>query len=146
MISVRLEAGRVEVQEVPRPQRPPGFALIRMLCAGICNTDLELQRGYYGFAGVPGHEFVGEVVEADTPDLIGKRVVGEINLSCGHCDWCRRNLGRHCPDRTVLGIVRHPGAFQEFLTLPERNLHVVPDAIPTEAAVFVEPLAAACEI
>src|SRR5438128_5526715 len=146
MLSVRLEDGRVEVHEEPLPPRPPGFALLRMLCAGICNTDLELQRGYYGFAGVPGHEFVGEVVEADTPDLIGKRVVGEINLSCGDCDWCRRNLGRHCPDRTVLGIVRHPGAFQEFLTLPERNLHVVPDAIPTEAAVFVEPLAAACEI
>jgi threonine dehydrogenase-like Zn-dependent dehydrogenase len=146
MISVRLEAGRVEVQEVPRPQRPPGFALIRMLCAGICNTDLELQRGYYGFAGTPGHEFVGEVVEADDVTLIGRRVVGEINLCCGACEWCNRSLGRHCPDRTVLGIVRHPGAFQEFLTLPERNLHVVPDTISTEIAVFVEPLAAACEI
>jgi len=75
-----------------------------MLCAGICNTDLELQRGYYGFAGTPGHEFVGEVVEADDSELIGRRVVGEINLSCGACDWCRRKLGRHCPQRTVLGI------------------------------------------
>ena len=117
-----------------------------MLCAGICNTDLELQRGYYGFSGTPGHEFVGEVVESDDRDLIGKRVAGEINLSCGACEWCRQGLGRHCPTRTVLGIVRHPGAFQEFLTLPDRNLHVVPDWIPTEAAVFVEPLAAACEI
>ena len=146
MISAHLEAGRVEARNVPLPARPPGFALIRLLCAGICNTDLELRRGYYGFAGTPGHEFVGEVVEADTADLIGRRVVGEINLSCGACDWCRRDLGRHCPTRTVLGIVQHPGAFQEFFTLPERNLHVVPDSIPTEAAVFVEPLAAACEI
>jgi threonine dehydrogenase-like Zn-dependent dehydrogenase len=146
MLSVHLEAGRVELQEVPRPSRPPGFALIRMLCAGICNTDLELQRGYYGFAGTPGHEFVGEVVESDDRTLTGRRVVGEINLNCGACEWCKRNLGRHCPHRTVLGIVNHPGAFQEFLTLPECNLHVVPDSIPTEAAVFTEPLAAACEI
>jgi threonine dehydrogenase-like Zn-dependent dehydrogenase len=146
MLSVHLEAGRVGVQEVPRPSRPPGFALIRMLCAGICNTDLELQRGYYGFAGTPGHEFVGEVVESDDRTLAGRRVVGEINLNCGACEWCKRKLGRHCPHRTVLGIVNHPGAFQEFLTLPERNLHVVPDSIPTEAAVFTEPLAAACEI
>jgi threonine dehydrogenase-like Zn-dependent dehydrogenase len=146
MLSVHLEAGRVGVQEVPQPSRPPGFALIRMLCAGICNTDLELQRGYYGFTGTPGHEFVGEVVDADDRKLVGRRVVGEINLNCGACDWCKRRLGRHCPDRTVLGIVNHPGAFREFLTLPERNLHVVPDSIPTEAAVFTEPLAAACEI
>jgi len=146
VISVRLEDGRVEVHEAPRPSRPPGFALLRMLCAGICNTDLELQRGYYGFAGVPGHEFVGEVVEADTADLIGRRVVGEINLGCCACEWCKKDLGRHCPQRTVLGIVNHPGAFQEFFTLPERNLHVVPDSIPTEVAVFTEPLAAACEI
>jgi alcohol dehydrogenase len=116
------------------------------LCGGICNTDLELQRGYYSFSGVPGHEFVGEVVEASRRDLIGRRVVGEINLCCGGCDWCRKSLGRHCPKRTVLGIVKHPGAFREFLTLPERNLHVIPDSIPTEQAVFIEPLAAAGEI
>ena len=146
MLSVCLEEGRVEVREAPRPIRPPGFALLRMLCAGICNTDLELQRGYYGFAGVPGHEFVAEVVEADTADLIGRRVVGEINLCCGGCEWCTKCLGRHCPRRTVLGIVNHPGAFQEYFTLPERNLHVVPDSMPTEVAVFTEPLAAACEI
>jgi threonine dehydrogenase-like Zn-dependent dehydrogenase len=146
VISVCLEDGRVEVQDIPLPLRPPGFALLRMLCAGICNTDLELQRGYYGFSGIPGHEFVAEVVEADNADLIGRRVVGEINLDCGNCEWCRRNLGRHCPHRTVLGIVKHPGAFQEFLTLPERNLHVIPESISNEAAVFTEPLAAACEI
>jgi 2-desacetyl-2-hydroxyethyl bacteriochlorophyllide A dehydrogenase len=146
MVSVHLDAGVVEVRDVPRPDRLEAFALIRLLIGGICNTDLELQRGYYGFSGTPGHEFVGEVVEADSAYLIGKRVVGEINLACGHCSWCGRGLGRHCPHRTVLGIVNHPGAFSEFLTLPERNLHVVPDAIPLEAAVFVEPLAAACEI
>ena len=146
MLSVHLEKGMVEVRDIPQPQRPQGFATIRLLLGGICNTDLELQRGYYGFAGTPGHEFVGEVVAADTQSLVGKRVVGEINLNCGNCSWCARGLGRHCPARTVLGIVQHPGAFQEFLTLPERNLHVVPDSIPDEAAVFIEPLAAACEI
>jgi threonine dehydrogenase-like Zn-dependent dehydrogenase len=146
MVSVNLDAGKVEIRHTPQPEREQGFALIRLIQAGICNTDLELQRGYYGFSGVPGHEFVGEVVAADSKELIGKRVVGEINLACSECSWCRRGLGRHCPGRSVLGIVRHPGAFREFLTLPESNLHVVPDSIPTEAAVFVEPLAAACEI
>jgi alcohol dehydrogenase len=146
MVSIHLDAGKVEIRHTPKPERPEGFALIRLLRAGICNTDLELQRGYYGFSGVPGHEFVGEVVDADTKELVGKRVVGEINLACGHCSWCKRGLGRHCPTRTVLGIVRHPGAFREFLTLPESNLHVVPDSIPDDLAVFVEPLAAACEI
>ncbi len=134
------------MREVPRPERPPGFALLRLLAAGICNTDLELQRGYYGFRGTPGHEFVAEVAEAGQPGLAGKRVVGEINLACRACEWCQRGLGRHCPNRTVLGIVNHPGAFAEYFTLPEANLHVVPDSIPTERAVFTEPLAAACEI
>jgi len=146
MLAVHLNNRRVEVKRVPRPRAPEGFALIRLLCGGICNTDLELQRGYYGFTGIPGHEFVGEVVEAGLRDLIGQRVVGEINLDCGCCDWCRKGLGRHCPKRAVLGIVKHPGAFREFLTLPERNLHLVPASVPTEQAVFVEPLAAAAEI
>lgn len=136
----------MSVREVPKPERPPGYALIRTLVTGICNTDLELQRGYYGFCGTPGHEFTGVVVDADDAGLLGKRVVGEINLACGACASCRRSLGRHCPHRTVLGIVRHPGAFQEFFTLPERNLHILPDGIATESAVFIEPLAAACEI
>ncbi len=146
MLAVHLENRRVEVRRMPRPRAPEGFALLRLLCGGICNTDLELQRGYYGFAGIPGHEFVAEVVEASRRELIGRRVVGEINLDCGCCGWCRKGLGRHCPKRRVLGIVKHPGAFREFFTLPERNLHVVPDSIPTEQAVFVEPLAAAAEI
>src|SRR4051812_7691788 len=146
MLAVHLEGGKVSLREVPVPARRPGFALLRLLAAGICNTDLELQRGYYGFSGTPGHEFVAQVADADTAELIGKRVVGEINLACRDCIWCRKGLGRHCPRRTVLGIVKHPGAFQEFFTLPEANLHVLPDDVPTERAVFTEPLAAACEI
>ena len=146
MLAVSLNNGTVKTVEAPCPTRPPGFALLRLLCAGICNTDLELQRGYYGFSGTPGHEFVAEVVDADTHSMIGKRVVGEINLACHHCEWCRKELGRHCPNRTVLGIVNQPGAFEEFFVLPEHNLHIVPDEIPTERAVFTEPLAAACEI
>ncbi|MDE3197748.1 MAG: alcohol dehydrogenase catalytic domain-containing protein [Acidobacteriota bacterium] len=146
MIAVHIEAGRVEVRESARPARPEGWALIRLLAGGICNTDLELQRGYYGFAGTPGHEFAGEVVDAGSPALIGRRVVGEINLACHVCSWCARGLERHCPERTVLGIVNQPGAFSEFFVLPERNLRIVPDALKTEAAVFTEPVAAACEI
>jgi alcohol dehydrogenase len=146
MIAVHLENGLVTTRTLPVPPRPEGFALLRLLAAGICNTDLELQRGYYAFAGTPGHEFVAEVAATDRPSLIGKRVSGEINLACTHCEWCRRGLGRHCPNRTVLGIVKHPGAFSEFFTLPDRNLHLIPDEIPTSRAVFLEPLAAACEI
>jgi len=146
MLAVHLENGAAGLLQLPVPHRPEGFALLRLLVAGICNTDLELQRGYYGFTGIPGHEFVAEVVEADTAALVGRRVVGEINLACTQCEWCRKGLGRHCPRRSVLGIVNHPGAFQEFFTLPERNLHLLPDEIPSERAVFTEPLAAACEI
>jgi alcohol dehydrogenase len=146
MLAVHLENGSVEMRRVDPPLRPPGYALLRLIVAGICNSDLELQRGYYGFSGTPGHEFVAEVVEADDRALVGKRVVGEINLACGDCDSCRRGLGRHCATRAVLGIVNHPGAFAEYFTLPESNLHVLPDDLPSERAVFAEPLAAACEI
>jgi len=146
MLAVHLESGKVRIRKQPLPRAPQGFARIRLLAAGICSTDLELQRGYYDFSGTPGHEFVGEVTEAADKAWIGKRVVGEINLACNNCDWCRRGLGRHCPTRTVLGIVKHPGAFREFLTLPIRNLHRVPTSIPSEHAVFIEPLTAACEI
>src|ERR1700693_1299092 len=146
MISVHLESDRVEVRRQAMPRVLEGFGRIRLLAAGICSTDLELQRGYYGFSGTPGHEFVGEVTEAADKSWIGQRVVGEINLACGVCDWCHRGLGRHCPTRTVLGIVKHPGAFRELLTLPERNLHIVPVPIPAEHAVFTERLASACEI
>jgi threonine dehydrogenase-like Zn-dependent dehydrogenase len=146
MIAVHFETRRASIRKTGKPRRPEGYALIRLLIGGICNTDLELLRGYYGFAGTPGHEFVGEVVGADNPSLIGNRVVGEINLACRRCDWCKRGLERHCPTRKVLGIVGHPGSFREFLTLPEANLHIVPSNVSDDAAVFVEPLAAACEI
>lgn len=146
MLAIHLENSRVAVREIPLPPRPRGFSLIRLIAAGICNTDLELQRGYYGFAGQPGHEFVGEVAESDDPALVGRRVCGEINLGCLQCDWCARGLARHCPNRTVLGIVRHPGAFAEYFTLPDGNLHVLPGSISSEDGVFLEPLAAAARI
>jgi alcohol dehydrogenase len=146
MLAVHLESGRVEVRRQKLPRVPQGFVRIRLLTGGICSTDLELQRGYYGFSGTPGHEFVGEVTHAEDGKWVGKRVAGEINLACGKCAWCARGLGRHCPRRTVLGIVRHPGAFQEFLTLPAENLHPIPAALSDEQAVFIEPVAAACEI
>lgn len=146
MIAVHFEGSRASIKKVPKPRRPRGYATIRLLCGGICNTDIELLRGYYGFTGIPGHEFVGEVVEADSPRLLGRRVVGEINLACRRCAWCKQDLGRHCPTRKVLGIVGHAGAFRELLTLPEVNLHLVPEAIPNEVALFAEPVAAACEI
>jgi len=146
MLAVHLENGSVTIRNIPIPHRPEGYALLRLVAAGICNTDLELQRGYYGFAGTPGHEFVAQVVEADRSALVGRRVAGEINLACTRCEWCRRGLGRHCPNRTVLGIVRQPGAFEELFVLPERNLHILPDELAVERAVFLEPLAAACEI
>lgn len=139
MLEVHLENGMVSVRKSPLPRVAKGFARIRLLAAGICSTDLELQRGYYGFSGTPGHEFVGELED-------GTRVAGEINLACGHCEWCARGLGRHCPHRAVLGIVKHPGAFREYLTLPVKNLHRVPKSIPTGHAIFIEPVAAACEI
>jgi len=146
MQAVRISDKRIWVESAVRPRRPAGFARIRVSLAGICNTDLELLRGYYGFAGRPGHEFVGVVEEADSAHWVGKRVVGEINLACGSCDWCSRGLGRHCPTRTVLGILKHPGAFAEWLTLPEENLLEVPSQLSDEEAVFCEPVAAACEI
>ena len=146
MIAVHIENRRTSIVRVPRPRRPAGYSLIRLLSAGICNTDLELLRGYYNFSGTPGHEFVGEVVASDNSSLTGRRVVGEINLACGKCEWCKRDMGRHCPTRKVLGIAGHAGAFREYLTLPDHNLHVVPDDIPTGIAVFTEPVAAACEI
>jgi threonine dehydrogenase-like Zn-dependent dehydrogenase len=123
----------------------PGECLVRVLQVGICNTDLEILAGYMNFRGVLGHEFVG-VVEAGPAALVGRRVVGEINVGCGACDFCRRGLARHCPTRTVLGIAGRDGAFAETLSLPAGNLHVVPDNVTNDHAVFVEPLAAACEI
>ena len=124
--------------DLPIPNPSNGEALVRVLLAGICNTDIELTRGYYPYAGVPGHEFVGE--------FEGKRVVGEINASCGRCDACRHGSRTHCEQRTVLGIKGRNGAFAEYLALPIENLHVVPESVSNEIAVFTEPLAAALEI
>jgi len=138
--------GQLSLREVPTPQLTPGLALIRVVFAGICGTDRQILKGYSGFRGIPGHEFVGEVVECDSAEWIGKRVVGEINITCGSCRWCRTGLSRHCAYRTVMGIVNQQGSFAEFVALPVRNLHPVPANVPDQAAVFTEPLAAAAEI
>jgi alcohol dehydrogenase len=128
------------------PMPGPREALIRLRLAGICNTDLELVRGYMNFQGVLGHEFVGDVVDAPDRAWVGKRVVGDINAACYECNTCRAGRHTHCPKRTTLGIYRRHGAFAEYLALPEANLYAVPDTVPDESAVFTEPLAAACEI
>ena len=120
--------------------------LVRVSLAGICGTDLEILDGYMQYNGILGHEFVGVIEKSNNSDLIGKRVVGEINAGCGKCDSCVNGMERHCPSRTVLGILKRNGAFAEFLSLPEKNLHIIPDSISDEQAVFVEPLAAAFEI
>ncbi|MFP5261671.1 MAG: MDR/zinc-dependent alcohol dehydrogenase-like family protein [Blastocatellia bacterium] len=145
MKALRLDDNLSYVTDEPVPRRE-GEALVKVICAGICNTDLEIVKGYAGFRGIPGHEFVGRVVESPDPSQVGKRVVGEINAGCGVCDLCARGDSRHCPARTVLGIKGRQGAFAEFLSLPARNLLEVPDPIPDEIAVFVEPLAAAFNI
>ena len=138
--------GKLELRDISLPAMSEKDALIRVKLAGICMTDLEIVRGYMDFRGVLGHEFVGTVEKTDNPALLGKRVTGEINVGCGHCEFCLKGLERHCYNRTCLGIFRKDGAFSEFITLPESNLHVVPDNVSDEAAVFVEPLAAALEI
>ncbi|MDC0605174.1 alcohol dehydrogenase catalytic domain-containing protein [Nitrosopumilus sp.] len=126
----------------------PNFneTLVRISLAGICGTDLEILDGYMQYNGILGHEFVGIVEKSNNSNLIGKRVVGEINAGCGKCDSCIKGMERHCPTRTVLGILKRNGSFAEFISLPEKNLHVIPDSISDEQAVFVEPLAAAFEI
>jgi len=131
--------------QLPIPEPPEGEALIRVLRAGICNTDLELLRGYYPYSGILGHEFVG-VVERGPESLQNQRVVGEINAACGECRFCRKGQPTHCENRTVLGIVNRNGAFAEYLTLPVKNLYAVPDTITTDMATFTEPVAAALEI
>ena len=133
--------------DLPVPAPPPGEALVRVSVAGICDTDLELVRGYYPYAGVPGHEFVGVVEEATgASEWVSRRVVGEINSACGECPTCRAGRPSHCERRTVLGIVGRDGAFATHLRLPVRNLHAVPDGMPDEVAAFTEPTAAALEL
>ncbi len=130
----------------PRPMPGPGEALIRVRLAGVCATDLELVRGYRGFRGVLGHEFVGAVVACGDEDWIGRRVAGEINVGCGSCAECLAGGAAHCQSRQAIGILHRDGAFSEYLALPVANLCVVPDSVPDESAVFAEPLAAALQI
>jgi len=149
MIGLWLQNGELELRsDLPRPEPAAGEALVRVLQAGICNTDLELVRGYYPYEGILGHEFVGVVERAPAGyrHLEGRRVVGEINAACGACPECDAGRSNHCENRTVLGIVDRDGAFAEYLTLPACNLHEVPHGLPDEAAVFTEPLAAALRI
>ena len=141
-----LEENGPSLKEVAVPDPPGGEALIRVRLAGICATDLELIRGYMNFRGVLGHEFVGEVAGPKTHPLLGRRVVGEINCGCGSCAWCACGMERHCPGRSVLGILDRPGVFAEYTCLPSRNLHPIPDAVEDEEAVFCEPLAACFEV
>jgi len=134
-------------KDLPLPELAKGDVLIRPRLSGICSTDLELVNGYYPFCGILGHEFVGEVIEAPGfPDFEGKRVVGEINITCGHCIHCQQDRGSHCVNRTVLGISGRNGVFADNFTLPAKNLHILPDSVSDEQAVFTEPLAAALEI
>ncbi len=158
MLAFTVRNQKLVAVKKPLPELRPLWALIRVRLAGICNTDVEILRGYHAFRGVPGHEFVGEVAEVNGVSAkekrkwLGKRVTGEINISCSAynyrpmCDFCHRGLKTHCARRTVLGIVNHDGAFAEYLALPLENLHAVPDSVSDEQAVFVEPLAAAYEI
>ena len=158
MLAFIVQGRRLVARKKPLPKLRKGWALIRVRLAGICNTDVEILRGYHNFHGTPGHEFLGEVADvrgvsnATKKRWMGQRVCGEINISCSAhgfkpvCVFCRRGLKTHCARRTVLGIVAHDGAFAEYLALPLENLHLVPDNVTDEQAVFVEPLAAACEI
>lgn len=158
MLAFQVANKKLRPIEKELPKLPQGWALVRVRLAGICNTDIEVLRGYHAFSGTPGHEFVGEVVDVRGVSCslkkkwMGRRVVGEINVSCSAyayrpvCAFCRRRLKTHCERRTVLGIVAHEGAFAEHLALPLENLHVIPESVSDERAVFVEPLAAACEI
>ena len=145
MRALWFDGKKLGLKEMPVPRPAKNEALIKILYAGICNTDLEIFKGYMKFKGVPGHEFTG-VVEQGPKNWLGKRVVGEINLACGKCGYCCAGMKRHCPYRTVLGIANKNGAFAEYLTLPHENLHQVPASVPDLDAVFVEPLAAACRV
>lgn len=138
--------GRVELREVPMPRPAEGEALIKVLSAGICNTDIEILRGYMDFHGILGHEFTGLVEYSPNPNLTGKRVVGEINCVCHHCHYCQLEMPHHCLNRTVLGIHKRDGAFAEYLTLPEENLHLAPGSVRDDVLVFAEPTAAAFRI
>src|SRR5215471_1146301 len=143
--ALRFDGNLKFVSDALVPRRD-AEALVQVIYAGICNTDLEIVKGYANFHGTPGHEFVGRVVESSDVSLIGERVVGEINAGCGICDLCIRGDSRHCAGRTVLGIKGRDGAFAQFLSLPDRNLIRLPESLTDEAGIFVEPLSAALNI
>lgn len=145
MLALRVDNKTLQIKNVKKPARRDE-SLVRVLLSGICNTDLEIARGYAGFKGTIGHEFVGVVEDSPNGALVGRRVVGEINAGCGKCDLCRGGDSRHCANRTALGIVGRDGAHAEFLQLPVENLVAVPKNVPDEHAVFTEPLAAACGV
>jgi len=145
MLALRVDKKRPALRNIPKPSAGDE-ALVRVLLSGICNTDVEIARGYAGFKGTLGHEFVGVVEESSANALIGQRVVGEINAGCGKCELCQSGDSRHCAKRTVLGILGRDGAHAEFLRLPNTNLLAVPRRVVDEHAVFTEPLAAACGI
>jgi threonine dehydrogenase-like Zn-dependent dehydrogenase len=145
MLALIFDGSKPRLEEILRPRPGPDEALVAVRLAGICRTDLEIVRGYMGFRGVMGHEYVGELAEGP-PALVGRRVVGEINFSCGACPTCLAGRSRHCPTRSVLGIAGHDGCFAEYTAVPISSLHLVPDGVDDEAAVFVEPLAAALRI
>ncbi len=145
MQALWLENNALALRDIPRPEKN-NEALIKVRVAGICGTDLEMVKGYYPFTGVPGHEFVGEVVDCADPRWLGARVVGEINASCGNCEQCRGGRPTHCENRSVLGILNRDGVFADYVNLPLENLHRIPDSVSDEMAVFTEPLAAALEI
>jgi alcohol dehydrogenase len=158
LLAFQVKNKKLVAVKKPLPKLRKGWALLRTRMAGICNTDIEILRGYHNFRGTPGHEFVAEIADvagvsaAEKKKWIGQRVAGDINISCAAygyrpvCDFCKRGLKTHCARRTVLGIVNHDGAFAEYFALPLENLHVIPEGVSDEQAVFVEPLAAACQI
>jgi threonine dehydrogenase-like Zn-dependent dehydrogenase len=146
MKAVLFDGSLSLVNDYPVPLPAEGEVRVRVLLAGICETDLAILRGYADFRGVPGHEFVGVVDRADDPRFVGRRIVGDINLTCGECPACLAGRPTHCHRRTTLGIRQHDGILAEYVTLPVRNVHFVPDNVPDEVAVFAEPTAAACRI
>lgn len=146
MQALRFQDGELGLAELPTPTPGPGEVLVRVRMAGICATDLEIVRGYMGYAGTLGHEFVGEIAQCEDPHRVGQRVTGEINATCGTCGECLAGRPRHCSARTVLGILGRDGCFAEYLSLPLSNLHAVSDTLPDELACFAEPTAAAFEI
>lgn len=147
MKAVKFENNRISIIETAVPKPGQGEALVKVSMAGICATDMEILNGYAGFSGTPGHEFSGTVESAPQyPDLEGRRVVADINCGCGKCPWCMSGDTRHCESRTVIGIRGRNGAFAEYLTVPVRNLHFLPESVDNTRAVFAEPLAAALEI